>query len=159
MEGLRNYPAEVRGIADELISFLKDDGIRQAAFGVLRERGDRLFSQMTEDERDRAIKFFSATPSQRDRSVAKLDFRGAAILVLQARYVGLASAQALHFADRFQFVPGKAYRKAGEFSANEVLNARFFPYLEEIMPGWSPVADRDRYDRPAKRTRWKLLDD
>lgn len=134
---LGRYPSEVHGIADELLSILRQS-CRAEAANELQASGIRLFTAMTNEECEAALKLLEQSPSQREKTLARRDARSATKLVLQARFLGLAAAQALHFADRMEMVPGMGYRRAASFAAQQVLRARFSATLEEVFPDWKP---------------------
>jgi len=128
------YPSEVKGIADELLSLLRDEPLRSASLAVLERRGLEGIAAMSEEEFSAAEKLLSKTPSQRDKALARLGGETAAHLILQARYIGLVAAQVLHFAGRFEFVRGMGYREAAGFAAREAKGAKLAPSREDLFP-------------------------
>ena len=135
MTDLGRYPYETQAIADELLEYLVDD-VRKAAIHILTSTQEGELLRMSPEEADRAYKLLSQTPSQRDRSLAKLDNSVAALLLIRARYLGLKAAQAMLFAEHFSYVRGKGYRQATEYVARKAMAANLEPPLDLILPGW-----------------------
>jgi hypothetical protein len=145
MAGLGRYPAEVAGIADELGSLLRGS-MEEAALAVLDEVGEvRLFAMLPE-ERTTAEALLTKTPLQRERALARLSERAAAVLIMRARYLGLISAAAFRLAERLEYVPGMSYRAAAARGLREATEIRMMPRIEDVLP-----AARWRRDRPAGR--------
>ncbi|UWQ55921.1 hypothetical protein [Leisingera caerulea] len=156
---LGRYPSEVRAIADELGDILNNELSQQAA-KRLSARGAAAYNAPSQSELDAAIKFLGQSPSQRARKLKSMSPEDACTLVLHARFVGLKAAQALHFADRFEMVPGKGYRDAAVFAAREISNARFSPEPHEVAS--LPMRYDDEY-QPAlgsrEGSRWTFDDE
>ena len=147
---LGRYPSEVRAIADELLELLDDDALKPAAFRVLGELGEDGLLGIGRDDAQKALKLLSQTPSQRDRTLARLDDDAAATLILRARYLGLLSHGAFQIADRLADIRGSSYRGAAELGARVALGAGLAPSLEDIMPDWCGP-DHDDAPGPACR--------
>lgn len=139
---LSRYAVEVGGIADELRDLLTGP-IRSAAFEVVERHGwDKLLS-MEHGELDKALKFLSQTPSQRDKTLARMDQAAAAVLILRARYLGLSSRKAIELADSLSYMPGSSYRAAAARGAQAALGA-LRPSMGNLLPGWpDPDAEED----------------
>lgn len=135
MAGLGRYMIEVKGIAEELREYLHGE-LGSAAFSIASSLGERLFI-MAAEEKQAALKFLSQTPSQRNKTLARLDDARAARLVLQARYLGLLGAQAMNLADELFYVPGMSYRNAAAHSARQALYRMKRPTMDEVLPGWA----------------------
>jgi hypothetical protein len=72
---------------------------------------------MTDDEHVKALRLLSQTPSQRAKSIARLDGRAAALLILRARYLGLRASRALYLASDLECIPGSSYLDAASRAA------------------------------------------
>lgn len=155
---LGRYPSEVKAIADELLELLQREYSNDAS-RILTIHGAASFNSCSECELDTAIKFLSQTPSQRSRKLNRMPKEEACLLILRARYIGLAAAQAMHFADRFEMVPGQSYRGAAAFAAREVSRARFFPNADEVFPVRSQWPADEQFLERREREEWSLHDD
>ena len=159
---LGRYPSEVRAIADELLELLRSE-LSGPASTVLSERRESLWRGMSDTEREEALKLLGQTPSQRLKAIQKLEGRTAATLILRARYMGVVAAQALHFADRFQFIAGNSYRNAAQSAAREVLRHRIEPTLLEVYPRWDQPHElpetSERRERRSGGSRWRFDDE
>lgn len=133
---LGRYPSEVRAIADELSQLLEEEPLRTAAFRVVGTLGEDGLFDMGQDDVLKAIKLLSQTPSQRDRTLGRLDDEAAATLILRARYVGLMSQAAFEIADGLADIRGSSYRSAAERGARLALGVSMAPSLEDVLPDW-----------------------
>lgn len=141
---LSRYAVEVGGIADELRDLLTGP-VRSAAFELVERHGwDKLLA-MERDELDKALKFLSQTPSQRDSTLAKMDHPSAAALILRARYLGLSSRKAIELADSLSYMPGSSYRTAAARGAQAALGS-LRPSMGNLLPGWPNAAAEDDHD-------------
>jgi len=154
MSGLGRYLMEVRRVADELEELMVGP-LRKAAFSVLNRVGREGLLNMDKDALEKAIRLLSQTPSQRDKTLARLDDEDAATLLLRARYLGLCSANAFDLADQFLYVPGMGYRKAAEHGVRQVLRHRLTPDMEDVLRGWEgPGSEYDGDDDYDSRYGW-----
>ncbi|WP_327209909.1 hypothetical protein [Rhizobium leguminosarum] len=144
--GLSRYGIEVGGIANELGELLRDHDLEDAAFSVLTRLGEEAVLDMAGDAQEKALKFLSRTPSQRDKAILKMGDEDAALLILRARYLGLSASRAIFFADGFEFVVGQGYRDAAENCARKALRARLYPLMTEVLPGWGEDNESDLDD-------------
>lgn len=147
MSGLSTYASEVEGIADELKRLL-EGRLQPIALSVLSSMGEDGLGKMTNDELQKALKLLSQTPSQREKTLARLDDRSAATLILRARYLGLASSRAIMFAEQLSYIPGKSYRGAAEYGARELMRRPLKPSMDEVLkePFYGFDDDEEDYD-------------
>jgi hypothetical protein len=127
---LARYTIEVRGVADELLEYLK--GPLGPIAAQILERNPAAITKMLGEERYDAIAFLAKTPSQRDRAI-KHDDEKTALLILRARYVGLQAASALAFAENFETVVGRSYRGAAAMAARVTPPRHFEPTTTELF--------------------------
>lgn len=133
MSGLGRYPIEVEAIADELSYLLADHDLYDTAAEVADQLGLDGLRTFSEDERDQALRLLSQTPSQREKTLARLDNEAAALLILRARYLGLRGAQALKLAADLEYTPGKSYRDAAKSAAVSSLIMVDYPDLDLLL--------------------------
>lgn len=144
---LDRYASEVGGVVRELSELLSGE-VRAAAFRVLKRHGwDRVLA-MDEAEIDAALKLLSQTPSQRSRSLARLDDESMAVLLLRARYLGMKSLSAIGMAEDLSYLPGSGYRDAAVRGARAALRRPLDPRPEEVLPGWSNSRSEPRGCEP-----------
>jgi hypothetical protein len=130
--GLGRYPSEVRGLAQELDYLLDELDVREVGVKLYKKNGDALF-HIAGEEVAKVLKFLKQTPSQRLKTVAKMEDAAAAALILRARYICLMSANAMDFAENFFYVVGMGYRQAAEYAARHAIGANFHPRPEEVV--------------------------
>lgn len=135
MAGLSTYVSEIGGIAEELAQILRGP-LRKWAYSALSELGEAGLSGMSQGELDQALRLLSQTPSQRSKTLSRLDDNSAAILVMRARYLCISGGRALSIADDLSFVPGRGYRDAAAHCARHLMRTPLYPSLEEVLPGW-----------------------
>lgn len=145
---LGRYPSEVRAIADELSELLREEPLRTAAYRVVEAVGEDGLFGMPYDDALTAIRLLSQTPSQRDRTLGRLDDDAAAMLVLRARYLGLLSHGAFVIADGLADIRGSSYRSSAERGASLALSVPMAPSLEQVLPGWEGPAPDGEKDLP-----------
>ncbi len=146
---LGRYPSEVRAIADELSGLLEEEPLRSSAFRVADAVGEDALFGMDRDDALKAVGFLAHTPSQRHRTLDRLDDDdAAATLLLRARYVGLLSHAAFEIADGLADVRGSSYRSAAERGARLALGVSMAPSLEDVLPGWDGPDHDGKDDLP-----------
>jgi hypothetical protein len=130
---LSRYSVEVNGIASELARMLTGN-VKQAAYAMAQSQGDAIF-QMTREEFEKALAFLSKTPNQREKAIAKLSDNDAAILIVRARYLGLAASRTIEIADDVSLIPGQGYRAAAQSAARTLFSTQPFPSLNSVLTG------------------------
>lgn len=132
MADLGRYSAEVRGIADELLDYMRGRNY-EGAKRMLDMIGLEGLENMAREDHEAAVKFVEQTPSARSRKIEKMDEKKAFELLVRARYVALSGARVIAAAARFDMVPGMSYRRAAGFSADEARGS-LRPSLDAILP-------------------------
>lgn len=127
------YPGEVRGIADELLSLLRQLQLSETAGSIVQSIGMDGIADMDDEDKEKALGFLAKTPSQRDKAVARLDGRTAALMILRARYFGLRGAQALDITGSLEGIKGAGYRDAARRSALVAERLRDFPSADRLL--------------------------
>ena len=148
---LSRYSVEVRAIADSIGRYLYEADLVETAHHLADTMGPQGIFRMTPEDRDKALKFLSQTPSQQVKVINKLDDEAAALLIMRAKFFGIISARSMSLAENFEYVPGKGYRDAAAYGASVYLRSPIVPTIEDILPRWKPKEELNARAAPGQR--------
>lgn len=135
-----NYISNAHGLAEELDELLDECDVREESVALFEKHGDTLFD-MSDAEKESALKFLGRTAGQRSKVVGKLDASEAACLILRARYCALTAYQQLQIAQSMYLnVVGTGYRAAAEYAARVAINTSLVPKPSTVVRRYNPYA-------------------
>lgn len=108
---LYRYGVETLGLADDLLDFLTVEDV-QPVRDLFDHHGYSLFLNIPPKDADQIFVFLGKPPAQQQRQFEKLTAEPRLVFWLRARYLALASADALTTADNVTMLAHGSYRGA-----------------------------------------------
>ncbi len=134
---LYRYATEARGIADDLLELLTFEEAEAIRALFQREGYDPLVNIPPKDAKAVFV-FLGKAPAAQSRQLEKLTGEAKLLFWLRARYLALASANALRLAEFAETRIGSKYRDAVRSIAQELHPYPEIPSIEHLLgPKWA----------------------